>query len=240
MDSAGEHRRRRVAPADRRERQGDERERQGDERERQGDERDKHPDELAQELGVPAVSREPPQTWQPRDNDAAEPSRSEWQSWRSQEAQIPPTVRVTMTLMETTASTERDIARTLQDMAAQDEGEAAARRRRLAEEAIQGARDADKRTEQLQQLARQWAEHAEVVTLHQLLAHAAQVLTDLARTEQGIADSFTSLASQDGSALAAQRRELAAAATAEARNARDRARDLRQLARTSAAGGRHQ
>jgi ABC-type transporter Mla subunit MlaD len=68
------------------------------------------------------------------------------------------------------------------------------------------------RGEQLRQLARQWAEHADVVTLHRLLAHAAAVLTDLAETEQDIADTLTSLASLDGSNLAAQRQQLAEAA----------------------------
>jgi len=143
-----------------------------------------------------------------------------------------------MTLMEAIARTERDIAETLQHMATHSEGKKAARRRKLAEDAIQGAHEADKHREQLQQLADQWSEHASVVTLHQLLARAASVLTELARTEQDIADTFTSLARRDGSPLAAQRRQLAQAAAADAQYARDRARDLHQLARTSAASTR--
>ena len=143
-----------------------------------------------------------------------------------------------MTLMEAIARTERDIAGTLQHMATHSEGKKAARRRKLAEDAILGAHEADNRHEQLRRLAEQWSEHASVVTLHQLLAQAASVLTDLARTEQEIADTFTSLARRDGSPLAAQRRQLAQAAAADAQYARDRARDLHQLARTSAASTR--
>jgi len=143
-----------------------------------------------------------------------------------------------MRLMEAIARTERDIAGTLQDMATHSKGKGAARRRKLAEDAIQGAHEADKRREQLQRLAEQWSEHANVVTLHQLLAQAASVLTELARTEQGIADTFTSLARHDGSPLAAQRRQLARAAEGDAQYARNRVRDLHQLARTSAASTR--
>jgi hypothetical protein len=154
---------------------------------------------------------------------------------RGREPPFPATLRVTMALMVTIARTERNVAETLQDMAARSKGKAAARRRKLAEEAIEGAHEAERRLAHLQDLAQRWDEHADVITLHQLLAHAASVLTDLARTEQEIADTFTSLASQDSSALAAQRRQLAAAAAADARNAQDRARDLHQLAQTSAA-----
>jgi len=215
MDGAGEHRRKQAAPADR--------------REREADEREKHPDE--QEAGTRSVRREQ-LTVAPRDEDAA--------GGRSKEVQIPAALRTNLTLMETTASIERDIALTLDDMAAQAEGETAARRRRLAQDAVRGAQEADKRAEHLRQLAREWIEHAEVEALHQLLAHAAQLLGDLARTEQDIADAFTVLASQDGSALAAQRRQLAVAATADAQKARDHARDLHELARTSASRVQHQ
>ena len=118
------------------------------------------------------------------------------------------------------------------------EGHGTVRRRKLAEDAIQGAHEADKRHEQLQRLAEQWSEHASVVTLHQLLVQAASVLTELASTEQDIADTFTSLARHDSSPRAAQRRQLARAAESDAQYARNRARDLHQLARTSAASAR--
>jgi hypothetical protein len=141
--------------------------------------------------------------------------------------------------MEEIAHTERDIAETLQDMATHGEGKTAARRRQLAEDAIQGAHEVDKRRERLQQLAEQWSEHASVVTLHQLLAHAASVLTELARTEQDIADTFSDLAHHDSSLLAAQRRQLAKAAAADAQSARNRAQDLQQLVRASASTRPH-
>ncbi len=251
----------REAPADERERKADQREALADERDRQADEREKHLDELAQQVGVQAASR----VRQSREaiershtilsasrdrldrNEAtlrrAQASSQSGQAQsdrvaRGEEAGFPATLRVTMTLLEAIARTERDIAETLQGMAAHSEGEKAAQRRKLAEDAIQGAREADMRREQLQQLAEQWSAHANVVTLHQLLAHAASVLTELARTEQDIADTFTSLARHDGSPLAAQRLQLAKAAVADAQNARNRARDLHQLARTSAASTR--
>ena len=274
MDSAAKHRRGQVAPADlsappagqrealadARDRQADQREALADERDRQADEREKHLNELAEQIGVQAVSRVR------RSRETIERSRTvlsasrdrlnrneatlrraqaSSQSGQAQadrvargEEAIPATLRVTMRLMEAIARTERDIAGTLLDMATHSKGKGAARRRKLAEDAIQGAHEADKRREQLQRLAEQWSEHANVVTLHQLLAQAASVLTELARTEQGIADTFTSLARHDGSPLAAQRLQLARAAEGDAQYARNRARDLYQLARTSAASTR--
>ena len=274
MDSAAKHRRGQVAPADlsappagqrealadARDRQADQREALADERDRQADEREKHLNELAEQIGVQAVSRVR------RSRETIERSRTvlsasrdrlnrneatlrraqaSSQSGQAQadrvargEEAFPATLRVTMRLMEAIARTERDIAGTLQDMATHSKGKGAARRRKLAEDAIQGAHEADKRREQLQRLAEQWSEHANVVTLHQLLAQAASVLTELARTEQDIADTFTSLARHDGSPLAAQRRQLARAAEGDAQYARNRVRDLHQLARTSAASTR--
>src|SRR6516164_195283 len=271
MDSAAKHRRGQVAPADlsappagqrealadARDRQADQREALADERDRQADEREKHLNELAEQIGVQAVSRVR------RSRETIERSRTvlsasrdrlnrneatlrraqaSSQSGQAQadrvargEEAIPATLRVTMRLMEAIARTERDIAGTLLDMATHSKGKGAARRRKLAEDAIQGAHEADKRREQLQRLAEQWSEHANVVTLHQLLAQAASVLTELASTEEDIADTFTSLACHDGSPLAAQRRQLAKAAAGDAQYARNRARDLYQLARTSAA-----
>jgi hypothetical protein len=252
---------RREALADERDRKADQREAPADERDRQADQREKHLNELAQQVGLQAVSR----IGQSReaikrsrtimsasrdrlDRNEATLRRAQASSQigqarsdrvaRGEQAGFPATLRVTMTLMEAIARTERDIAGTLQHMATHSEGKKAARRRKLAEDAILGAHEADNRHEQLRRLAEQWSEHASVVTLHQLLAQAASVLTDLARTEQEIADTFTSLARRDGSPLAAQRRQLAQAAAADAQYARDRARDLHQLARTSAASTR--
>ena len=264
MDSTAKHRREQAAPADlrappadEREAMADERDRKADEREALADEREKH---LAQQVGVQAVSQvgqsreaiERSRTTLSasrdrlaRDEATLRRAQASSQSGQAQSDRVargedlfPATLRVTMTLMAAIARTERDIAETLQGMAAHSKGEKAARRRKLAEDAIQGAHEADKHREQLQQLADQWSEHASVVTLHQLLAQAASVLTELARTEQDIADIFTSLARHDGSPLAAQRRQLAKAAAADAQYARNRARDLHQLARTSAASMR--
>ena len=247
----------REARADERDRKADERDRKADQREALADEREKHLDELAQQVGVQAVnqvgqsreaiershttlaaSRDP----LARNEATLRRAHASSQSGQAQsdrvargEEAFPATLRVTMTLMVAIARTERDIAETLQGLAAHSAGETAARRRKLAADAIQGAHEADKHREQLQQLAEQWSEHASVVTLHQLLARAASVLTELARTEQEIADTFTSLARHDGSPLAAQRRQLAIAAATDAQYARNRARDLNQLARTSAA-----
>ncbi|MHB1594008.1 MAG: hypothetical protein ACYCU3_07510 [Streptosporangiaceae bacterium] len=119
MDGAGEHRRKQAALADR--------------REREADEREKHPDEQA--AGARSMRREQVAA-APRDEDAAGSSRSGRQSGRSKEVQIPAALRMNLTLMETTASIERDIAQTLHDVVAQAEGETAARRRRLAEDAV--------------------------------------------------------------------------------------------------------
>ena len=247
----------REALADERDRKADQREAQADERDRQADEREKHLNEMAGQIGVQAVSqvRRSRETIERSrtvlsasrdrlDRNEATLRRAQASSQIGQaqadrvargEEAFPATLRVTMRLMEAIARTERDIAETLQGMATHSESKGAARRRKLAEDAIQGAHEADKRREQLQRPAEQWSGHASVVTLHQLLAQAASVLTELARTEQDIADTFTSLARHDGSPLAAQRRQLARAAEDDAQYARNRARDLHQLARTSAA-----
>ena len=260
MDSVAKHRRGQAAPGDVRAPPAGQREALADERDRQADQREKHLNELAEQIGVQAVSRvrqsretiERSRTVLSASRDRLDRNeatlrraQASSQSGQAQadrvargEEAFPATLRVTMRLMEAIARTERDIAGTLHDMATHSKGKGAARRRTLAEDAIQGAYEADKRREQLRRLAEQWSEHASVVTLHQLLAQAASVLTELARTEQDIADTFTSLARHDGSPLAAQRRQLARAAEGDAQYARDRARDLHQLARTSAANTR--
>jgi hypothetical protein len=137
--------------------------------------------------------------------------------------------------METVVRTEKDMADTLRAIAGAEESEAAARRLRLAEEAIKGADEAAERGEQLRRLADRWATHADVAALFQLLYHAGTVLADLASTEEGIATELTSLAGQDGSDVADERRHLADEALAGAQRARDRAGALRRLAGTSAA-----
>jgi len=141
----------------------------------------------------------------------------------------------TIRLMESVVRTEKDMADTLRVIAGADESEAASRRLRLAEAAIKGAEEAAERGEQLRRLADQWATHADLAALFQLLYHACAVLADLASTEEGIATELKSLASKEGSDVAEERRHLADEALAGARRARDRAGALRQLAQTSAA-----
>lgn len=155
---------------------------------------------------------------------------------RSREGRFPAELRETMTLMEHAARNERHVAETLRDMAAHAEGEVAAKRLQLAEEALRGAQAAERHRERLQDLAQQWVVHAEVVRLHRLLDRATGALADLAHTQQGIADAFTALATDGASALAEERRQLAAAAAASACEARRQALDLRKLAETTAAG----
>lgn len=138
-------------------------------------------------------------------------------------------------VMETTGRVESDLAETLRAMAAKDRGAAAARRLRLAEDAAQGAQAAASASDRLQEHARRWAVHADEAALRQALDHAATVLTDLARAENHIADILTTLASCDGSDLAARRQLLAAATSTCAQHARDLAQALRWLAQADAA-----
>jgi hypothetical protein len=144
----------------------------------------------------------------------------------------------TITLMETVSRTEEDVADTLRAMARAGGSEAAARRLSLAEEAIKGAHRAAGRGKQLQRMADCWARHSDLIALRRSLDHAGTVLADLASTEDDIAAELTRLASTDGTDLAEKWRHLADEAVAGAQRARDRARALRSLAETSAAGAR--
>ena len=158
------------------------------------------------------------------------------QAWRSEHAHVEADLARTVMLLDTIAQVERNVATTLQALARTDGTESAERRLRLAQEAIQGAQAAIDRSEHLQQQAHRWQEHTEVARLHHALDRAGGLLADLARAEKDIADSLTSLASQDGSVLAAQRQQLAKQALTGARRADARAQALRELAATSAAG----
>ena len=141
----------------------------------------------------------------------------------------------TVMLLDTVARVEKAVATTLRALARTGGTETAGRRLRLAEQALQGAQAAIDRSEHLQQQAYRWQEHTEVTRLHHALNRAGGLLADLAHAEKDIADSLTSLASQDGSVLAAQRQQLAEQALADARRAEARARALRELAAASAA-----
>ncbi len=80
-------------------------------------------------------------------------TRSRRQAWRSEQAHMEAGLARTVTLLETIARVERDVATTLGAMARTDGTEAAERRLRLAEHAIQGAQAAIERGEHLQQQA---------------------------------------------------------------------------------------
>lgn len=93
---------------------------------------------------------------------------------------------------------------------------------------------ADKITENLQQHASRRAEHADEVALRQGLDHVARVVAELARAEHEVAGTFTDLAGRNGPDLAAQYRQLAAAASAAAQRARGLAQILHRLAHEDA------
>jgi len=141
-----------------------------------------------------------------------------------------------ITLMETISRVENDLAETLRAMAAQDEGEVAARRLRLAEDAARGAQAAAKKSERLREQARHWAEHAGRVQLHQALDRAVAVLVDLDRAESNLADTLTNLASCSDPDLAVRWRQAAREASDAARQARDRAHVLRELTQADGSG----
>jgi hypothetical protein len=138
-------------------------------------------------------------------------------------------------LMQAVSRTEKDIADTLRAIAETGGTEAAARRLKLAEAAIIGAREAAERGEELRRLAEWWARHADMAALRRSVDHAHRALTELAWTEEDIAAVLTRLASEGGPELADERRRLAGDALAGARRARYWARSLRRLAETSSA-----
>ncbi len=132
--------------------------------------------------------------------------------------------------MDRVSQTESSIADTLRVMAATGGSQAAARRLRLAEAALKGAQEAAERSELLRRQADRLTGHADVAALLDSLDRAGLVLADLARTEKNIADILTRLASRGDPDRAAQLRNLAQEALADAQRANDRARSLRGLA----------
>ena len=82
--------------------------------------------------------------------------------------------------------------------------------------------------------ARRWAEHADVVEVHQAVDHAATVLAYVARAESEVAGALKALGSRAGPDRAA-RRQLAAEASVAARHARDLEQALHQLAESEVA-----
>jgi hypothetical protein len=139
-------------------------------------------------------------------------------------------------LMEAIGRVEADLAKTLRAMAALDGGEAAARRLRLAEDAAKGAQVAAEKSEHLRRQARHWAERAGRVQVHQALDRAMTVLVEAHRAETDLAGTIEDLARYGDPDVAVRWRRTAAEASAAARQARDRAQVLRELARTDGSG----
>ena len=158
------------------------------------------------------------------------------QAWRGGRALTLADFAHSITLMDSISRVENDLAETLRAMAAQDQGEVAARRLRLAEDAAKGAQAAAKKSERLREQARHWAEHAGRVQLHQALDRAAAVLVDLDRVESNLADTLTDLAGCSDPDLAVRWQQAAGEACDAARQARGRAHVLRELAQTDGSG----
>ena len=177
---------------------------------------------------VPA--EEPGQASQAQDEAAERDLRSGRRAPHEDHALMPGDFARAMALMETVGRTEQGIADTLQAMAEEDGSEAAARRLRLAGDAIRGEQEAAEHAEQLHRQADRWARRADETALSRSLRHAGKVLVDLARTEKDIAGTLTSLASRSRPDQAAQLRQLAEEASAGAQRADDRARSLHDLA----------
>jgi len=183
-----------------------------------------------------APGGEPGQSRRPRVRAADQDDGSAWRLWRREYALTLDDFRHSIALMEAVSRVENDLAETLRSMAGQDGDEAAARRLKLAEDAARGAQAAARISARLHEQARRWAERAEAATVGQALEHTARVLADLDGAESDLAAAFTDLARHGPPDVAVRRRLLAAEAAAGAQHARDRARALRQLAQTEAAG----
>lgn len=159
---------------------------------------------------------------------------------RNEHAQMAANLARTVAQLEMVARVEKEVAHTLRAMAGRNGSALAARRLKLAADAVQGARAASEHSRYLREQAHRWQEQDGVIQLHRALNRAGAVLSDLARSEQRIADILETLAGQDGTDLAAQRHQLAREASAGARRANARAKALRQLADTEAAKARPQ
>jgi len=156
------------------------------------------------------------------------------QDSRGEQAKALAELAQSIAVVETACRTESDLAQTLRAIAGHDHGEAAVRRRRLAEDASRGARAAAHASERLQEEVRRRAEHSDAIALRQALDHVARVVAELTRAENDIADILTDLAERNDPDLTAQQRQLASAASAAAQYARKLAQTLHQLAPTDA------
>jgi hypothetical protein len=161
---------------------------------------------------------------------AEQDDRSVWQAARGEHAHVPAGFMQSIAVVEMAGQVEGDLAETLRTLAAQATGVAAARRLRLAEEATRGAQAAARTSERMREHARRWAEHADVVEVHQAVDYAATVLACVARAENEVATVLKALDSRAGPDRAA-RWQLAAKASVAARHARDLAQALHQLAK---------
>ena len=182
---------------------------------------------------------EPGQASQAQDQAAERDLRSGRRAPHGDHALVPGDFARAMALMEAVSQTEQDIADTLRAMAETDDSEAAARRLRLAGDAVKGAQEAAEHAEQLHRQADRWARHADETALSRSLRHAGKVLADLARTEKDIAGTLTSLASRSRPDHAAQLRQLAEEASAGAQRADDRARALHDPVASIARNNNH-
>ena len=122
------------------------------------------------------LSGEPRQSRRQRVKASEEDDRSAVQAWREGYALTLAGFTRSIAVMEMAGRAEEDIAGTLRTIAAQANGTVAARRLRLAGDAVRGARAAAERGERLLQQARRWAEHADMVALRQAPDHAGTVL----------------------------------------------------------------
>jgi hypothetical protein len=165
---------------------------------------------------------------------AEQDGRSVWQAVRGEPARMPAGFRQSIAVVEMADQVEENLAETLRALAAHATGAAAARQLRLAGEATRGAQAAARTSERMREHARRWAEHADVVEVHQAVDHAAAVLASVARAENEVADVLKALDSRTGPDRAA-RRQLAAEASAAARHSRDLAQALHQLAESEVA-----
>lgn len=143
--------------------------------------------------------------------------------------------RQSIALVQTAGRIEHDLAETLRAMAREDNGVAAARRLRLADDAARAEQAAAETSERLRQRARWQAEQDDVIALSLVLEHAATLLLELAREENDVAGILSDLARGDRPELAPRRQHLAADASVAAKRAGELAYALLAEADTGAA-----
>jgi len=137
-------------------------------------------------------------------------------------------------LASAVADSEERIAATLRELDSSTRDPVASERRRaMAEEATQGAKEALRRGERLRGLAKLASEHLGRATRGTLLSHAAMAFAELSRAERSIASAMELLADHDETPRADDYRREAADAAAAAREALERAEELHRLEMTT-------